>query len=143
VARKKVVLDTNIIVSAIVFGGKPRQVLSLVYSFQVQGFISRFIITEVLEVLRKKFDFPPVKLRKVEALLLKNFILVEPKKSLSLIRGCLADNRILECAREAKVDYLVSGDKKHLLPLKKVKNFQILTAGRFLSLYALTTPGVK
>ena len=131
-ARKKAVLDTNIIVSAIVFGGKPRQVLSLVFCLQVQGFISRFIITEVLEVLRKKFSFSTAKLKQVETLLLKNFILVEPKRSLSLIRACPPDNQVLECAWEAKVDYLVSGDKKHLLPLKKVKNFRILTAGEFL-----------
>ena len=38
------------------------------------------------------------------------------------------DNRILECAAEVKADFLISGDKKHLLPLKKFRGIKIVSA---------------
>jgi len=45
------------------------------------------------------------------------------------------DNRILECALEAKAHFLISGDKKHILPLKKLKGVKILSASHFLETF--------
>jgi len=42
------------------------------------------------------------------------------------------DNRVLECAVERKVNYIVSGDK-HLLGLRKYKGIGTLNAGRILN----------
>ena len=44
-----------------------------------------------------------------------------------------ADNRILECAMEASAEYLVTGDRKHLLPLEEHRSVRILNAPRFLA----------
>jgi len=43
-----------------------------------------------------------------------------------------ADNRILECAVQEKVDYLVTGDAKHLQPLKEYKGIKVLSPADFL-----------
>ena len=50
-----------------------------------------------------------------------------------MIEGDHADNRILECAVEAFTDYLVTGDRRHLLPLGEHQGARILNAPRFLS----------
>ena len=49
-----------------------------------------------------------------------------------MIKGGHADNRILECAVEASADYVVSGDRRHLLPLGEHRGARILNAPRFL-----------
>ena len=52
----KVVLDTNVYLSAAVFGGKPEDILALARKKQIQLFISEAIIEEITEVLKRKFQ---------------------------------------------------------------------------------------
>ena len=47
------------------------------------------------------------------------------------------DNRYIECAVEGKADYLVTGDKKHLLPLNEYEGVQILSPASFLAILKL------
>lgn len=128
----KVVVDTNIIISAIHFGGQPAQIIKLAIEEKIKFFISREIITEILGVLQRKFAYGKAALKEVEELLLTTSSLVRPKQTVKIIKNKPPDNRILECALAAKADYLVSGDKKHLLPLKKFKSVKIITAQEFL-----------
>ena len=128
----KVVLDTNIIVSAIVFGGKPRDIIYLIQEGKVQAFVSSSILYELKEVLTKKFNFNDEKLSEVEDLINKNFVSVSPKDSLKMIKSYPIDNKILEVAVESKADYLITGDKKHILPLKKIRKTKIVLAEEFL-----------
>ena len=131
----KVVLDTNILISAILFGGNPRKILSLIIDNKIQAFISPFIIFELKEVLRKKFNFPLEILEELEELIKEKFIIVYPKKTINLIKEVLADNRILECAVEAKADFLISGDTKHILKLKKINKTKIVSVNEFLEYF--------
>ncbi len=130
----KVVLDTNVIVSAIVFGGKPKLILNLIESEKIDGYISRFIIAETCEILRQKFKHTEHEIESVEETLKKSFFLVEPGFSINIVKDYPPDNKILACALAAKADYLISGDKKHILFLKKIKNIPILSPEQFLKL---------
>jgi len=56
---------------------------------------------------------------------------VEPQKRIFAVTEYLDDNKFLECAIEAKVDYIISGDP-HLLDMKKYKTVKIVTASEFL-----------
>ena len=58
---------------------------------------------------------------------------IDPQRLPEVIEGDHADNRILECAVEAFTDYLVTGDRRHLLPLGEHQGARILNAPRFLS----------
>jgi len=58
--------------------------------------------------------------------------IVEPKKKISVVKDDPDDNKIIECAIEAKADYIISQDK-HLLKLKSYKNIKIITPDDFLS----------
>ena len=58
---------------------------------------------------------------------------IEPTMRLQVIEGDHADNRILECAATVEADYLVTGDRRHLLPMERHLGARILNAPRFLS----------
>lgn len=128
------VLDTNVFISAFNFDAKPELIVRLIGSGQTKGFISRFIIAEVCATLKTKFKYREEKIDQAEDLLLNCFTLIEPQININVVKNCPPDNKILACAVAAKADYLISGDKKHLLLLKKIKNIPIVSPDQFLKL---------
>ena len=58
---------------------------------------------------------------------------IYPCRLPEVVEGALADNRVLECAVEASAGYLVTGARRHLLPLEKHQGVRIVNAPRFLS----------
>lgn len=133
----KVVFDTNIYISAIVFGGKPRETFLLAEKDQITIFVSKEILAELRGVLRKKFKYPLLELNKVEQIILEIAEIVEPRQTVEVISSQPMDNHILECAIEANADFVVTGDKRHLLLLKKFKNIPIVSASQFLKIFRL------
>ena len=53
----RVVIDTNVLVSAIVFGGIPKQILTLVLDENITGVATRILVAELIDVLSKNFIF--------------------------------------------------------------------------------------
>lgn len=131
---KKVILDTNVYISALNFGGIPYLILEKVIEGYFQLYTSEEIITEVLAVSAKKFRYSNRRLKQLNLFLRDISIVIQPKRTLNIIKGFPADNRILECAVEAKTDYLVTGDKKHILPLRKIKSTIIVSPKEFLQI---------
>lgn len=127
----KVVLDTNIYLSALLFGGLPGKILKYGFERKFRLYLSADILTELQGILVKKFAYEEKEVKKINYLLLQNTVLIIPKKSVTIIKNWPADNRILECCLEAQADYLVSGDKKHLLSLKKFGETKILSCIEF------------
>jgi putative PIN family toxin of toxin-antitoxin system len=130
----KVVLDTNILISAIVFGGKPRKVLESAIRGEIQLVLTEKIIQEMREVLEgKKFQYPKeitdLIIQELEALA----EIVKPKENISLIEKDPKDNRVLECAQESQADYIVSGDA-HLLELEIFEGSKIVIAEEILEI---------
>lgn len=130
----KAVFDTNIYLSAIIFGGKPRKIFLAAARGKIILFISKEILAELRGVLRKKFGYPLWELDKIEQTILEVTEIVEPRKTVKIIPSEPMDDHILACALEAKASFLVSGDKKHLLPLKKFRNIPIVSAAQFLKI---------
>ena len=60
--------------------------------------------------------------------------LVAPKIKLGIVKEDEDDNRVLECAETANVDYIISGDE-HLLKLRNYKNVKIVSPKKFLEVY--------
>ncbi|MBI4744108.1 MAG: putative toxin-antitoxin system toxin component, PIN family [Actinobacteria bacterium] len=131
----KVVVDTNILISATVFGGLPDDVLDLARGGEVELVISPTILEEFSRILRAKFSFSPEKI--IEALLEIRSLstMVEPKIKLGVIRNDEPDNRILECAVFTRANYIVSGDTRHLQSLKEYQGIKILSPSEFLRLF--------
>ena len=66
---------------------------------------------------------------------------IEPPQLAKVIEGGHADNRVLECAVAASADYLITGDRRHLLPIGEHQGTRIVNAPRFLSAGAGRIPG--
>ncbi|MCI4625760.1 MAG: putative toxin-antitoxin system toxin component, PIN family [Candidatus Magnetoovum sp. WYHC-5] len=129
----KVVIDTNVIISSLIFFGKPGQILELAQERKIQNITSRFIVNEVENVLLQKFLWDIDKIHLVLVRFLSFSKLVEPQIIINVI-PYTPDNRILECAIEGKVDYIISGDK-HLKDLIEYQKIKIITPSEFLEMY--------
>jgi putative PIN family toxin of toxin-antitoxin system len=123
----RVVLDSNVLISALHFGGKPEELLLLANEGSIELFLSPFILEETARILKEKLDWRERAVRDALTVIKAVATLVQPKMRLHVIPHDEADNRVLECAVEARADFLVTGDKHHLLPLRQYKGIQILT----------------
>ena len=130
--RHRIVLDTNVLISAFLFGGKPQRVLDLVISGLVDCTLSTVILDELKDVLqRPKFGFSAEVCFHIIEELHGACDIISPSVSVDLIRSDPDDNRILECAKESQADFIVSGDP-HLLDLGKFERIRILTPADYL-----------
>jgi len=128
----KVVLDTNVLISAILFGGRPRQILEKAIRGEIRLCISEPILEELKGVLqRSKFDYSPEMIQVVLTEFTGIADFVNPLKTIDVVLEDPEDNRILECAVEAKANYIVTGDF-HLLKLIRYRNIEVLNAVAFL-----------
>ena len=132
----RVVLDTNVIVSGLNFPGNERLVLELALRGRFELCLSPFILEEVAGVLGRKFDWTEERSAQALRALGDGATVIEPRRLPEVIEGGRADNRILECAVEASAEYLVTGDRRHLLPLGEHRGARILNAPQFLSALA-------
>jgi len=128
---RRLLLDTNIYISAIFFGGKPKEILDLARDNKVEIIISEYILWEIKDVLSRKFNVSDSKLNKIEHDILSLTKLMRTTSKVSLITEHPADNAILSCAVDGRADAIITGDK-HILTLKKYKNMPILTPQKFL-----------
>ena len=129
----RVVLDTNVIISALNFPGNERMVLELALRGRFELFLSWFILGEVSGVLTRKFGWGQEQAVRAITTLQNAATVIEPPRLEEVIEGGHADNRVLECAVAANADYLVTGDRRHLLPIGEHRGTTIVNAPRFLS----------
>jgi putative PIN family toxin of toxin-antitoxin system len=130
--RHRIVLDTNVLVSAILFGGPPRDVLELAISGTIHCSLSVSILDELRDVLcRPKFGFSlEQSLRVIEELHAVSDV-VDPGDRVLVLASDPDDNMILECAISAKAAFIVSGDR-HLLDLGQYEGIVIVRPAEYL-----------
>jgi putative PIN family toxin of toxin-antitoxin system len=128
----RVVLDSNVLISAVVFGGKPRRILQSIIRGKVGLAVSEVILEEVTAVLAgRKFQFPSRVVHAVLTEIRSMSELVDPRVRTNEIKKDPDDNGVLECAVESKADYIVSGDM-HLLELGTFKGISIMNPTDFI-----------
>jgi len=113
---RRVVLDTNVIVSALVFGGLPRQIFELIEAGHCRWFYSRDLQAEVRRVLLEKFRWREHQLDRDPVALWSLGTNVAPGSRVHAVQDDPDDDRIVECALAAEAEVIVSGDR-HLLRL--------------------------
>lgn len=128
----RVVFDTNIFISAIIFGGNPRAILELARAGEIQLVTSKVILLELAKKLHFKFGWMQDEVEEVISGIGAFAQVVDPGKKIRKIKADPADNRVLEAALEAQVEFIISGDKRHILPLKKFKDVVIMSPSEFL-----------
>ena len=124
-------MDTNVLVSAIVYGGNPRKVLQAAISGTVEISVSEAIIKELQDVLqRPKFGLSVQFVHNTIAEMTSIAEWVVPTKHHHLVNDDPSDNLVLDCAVAAEADYLVTGDD-HLLQLRKCGSVKIVNSQQF------------
>ena len=127
----RVVADTNIYISALMFGGLPGVFLDLALKRAFQLVTSAALLDELDEKLRGKFAVTLEDAQIIRGRLESTASLVVPGFVLSVIADDPDDNRVLECAVAGKAAVIVSGDR-HLLQLGSFEDISIMTVRQFL-----------
>ena len=130
----RVTADSNIYISALLFGGPPDDILKLAEQGEIHLSISGAILDEVSRVLRDKFRLSPEELQMALTRIEGMTENVNSTQTVDVVKEDPTDNRILECAQAGKSEYLVTRDK-HLLQLGTVQGTKIILAADFLETF--------
>ena len=129
----RVVADTNVLVSALIFpGGPPEAFYRLVLGRQVELVTSRPLLAELGQVLGEKFGWEPAQAEELIEQLIRLATIVDPQEAVNEVAADPTDNRVLEAAAEGRVDAIVSGDQ-HLLALVAWREIVIYSPSAFLT----------
>ncbi len=130
-----VVLDRNVIISAILFGGFPKRVLEHAICGTIEMAVSLHILLEVQDVLRRpKFGFATETTAEIIRELQEISTLTYPTKKPNVVPTDPDDNRIIECAVESNASVIISGDSD-LLNLGEYGKIRILSPVDFLNTF--------
>lgn len=135
---RRVVIDTNVLVSALLFGGTPGRVVQLWKEERIKPLCSRDIIEEYLRVLTyPKFALAESEIDTLLTLeILPWFEVVEVEPGEPFVKADPFDDRFIWCAVQGEADAIVSGDE-HLLKLRS-RPLPILTVSEFLRQFPAT-----
>lgn len=125
-----IVLDTNVIIAAFI---SPKGICNEVFELCVRSHSlvsSEFILSEVNEKLRSKFNYTEREISEVIGILLLKFKIVKIKGDKITICRDKDDNNIIETAIASKAKVIITGDKD-LLVIKKYKNIDIISPRDF------------
>ena len=124
----RVVFDSNVLVAAYNWpGGMADRAYWLVKRGAAELHTSTFILGEVEHILRGKFGWEDNEVARAVAQI--RWIAAgvhEPTEEVIVVEADPTDNRILECALVADAEFLVTGDRKHLLPLGSFRGVSII-----------------
>jgi len=124
-------LDSNVYISGIAFGGKPLKILERALDRDFFLVTGPNILQEVRRNLLGKLDIRKSKVEQfIEDLMEVSSVFV-PSGKVHFINH-VQDNLVLEVAVMGGCDVLVTGDKKHLLPLKSINGITIESPAKFL-----------
>jgi putative PIN family toxin of toxin-antitoxin system len=129
----RVVADTNVLVSALLFGGPPEQIVLAGLRGEIQLLTSSPLLKELERVLKVKFKLNLHLVRNIIEEIKEVAELVEVSSHINVISYPDDDNRVLECAVDGKAEFIVTGDTKHILPLKEFRGTKILSPSEFLN----------
>ena len=129
----RVVLDTNVFVSGLVFGGKPRMILEMAEGGVFELAVSQAIRAELEEILEQKFGWSEEHVAWACRPIWNIAENVAPRLTIAVCPDP-DDDRILECALEAKAHVIVTGDTD-LLRLSPYEGIAIVTPATFLRQY--------
>jgi putative PIN family toxin of toxin-antitoxin system len=132
--KARIVLDTNIYISALLFSGIPEEILDLAREGKYELIISPSILLELGKILQAKFNFSKKEILFAFSEIKRISKLVIPCSKIDIIKDDPMDNHIIECAVDSGAQYIVTGDKKHLRSLASYRNIKILLPSEFIKL---------
>lgn len=125
----RVLCDTNVLVSAFIAGGPPSRVIEAAIDGRIDLVLADPVLGELERVLTVKLGVEPERVRELRTLLidLASKRVDAPMQAPEAITGDPDDDVILACAVVAGVELVVSGDRRHLLPVGEHRGVRIVT----------------
>lgn len=130
--KKRVVLDTNVLVSAFGWEGIPHKIFESAVEGELELIVSYDQLSELRRVLEyPKFGFTENQRQRFIMIVLEVATIAEPMEKIDIVKDDPDDNIILECAVAGNAHYIVTGDR-HLLGLKEFRGIRILNPREFI-----------
>ena len=128
----RLVLDTNIFISAFFWGGNPRKLLTRIIDGKDTLYVSGEILSEVFSVMsRTKFNLNHYQVMHLINSIEEISYHVIPSRTIKGVCRDSDDDKILECAVCGNVDFIITGDRD-LLSLKEYQGIPIITASDYI-----------
>jgi putative PIN family toxin of toxin-antitoxin system len=141
----RIVLDTNVVLSALLWRGTPHHLLvTIAQRSNIQLYSSTALLEELADVLTRPSATKRLALiDKTARVVLADYVeaieLVEPVSVPRVVVGDVDDDQVIAAAVAARADLIVSGDRKHLLPLGNHEGIDIIDAAEALRRIAPTS----
>ena len=132
---KRVTIDTNVVVSGLLFGGTAGSVVTLWKRKGIRPFASKDIINEYVRVLAyPKFELSE---NEIEYLIYEEIVpyfdVTSVKRIMPIVKNDPSDDKFIACALASNSKFMISGDR-HLLEIKTYQDIDILSPHQFLKL---------
>ena len=129
----KLVLDTNIFISAFFWGGNPRKIVERINSGIDSLYITDGILDEIAQVLaRSKFSVDKPNIARLIDAIAEIAVCIPVKGTVKGVCRDSKDDMILECGWRCAADYIITGDDD-LLSLQTFENVKIITASQYVN----------
>jgi len=131
-ASPRVVLDTNVLISALLFRGLPGRLVPMWQEREIVLLVSPEILKEYIKVLSyPKFGLDEEEIKAILREEVLPFVEpVRPGTRIEIIKEDPSDDKFLSLAVDGNAEFLVSGDR-HLLGIKKYRKIGIVTIAEF------------
>jgi putative PIN family toxin of toxin-antitoxin system len=125
----RILLDTDVVISALGFGGRPRVLLDEAIDGAHDLVTSPALLAELARTLSGVLGMDDAHIRETIDLLIRVSDIVEPTQRLAVCRDP-ADDRVLECAVTGQVEYVATGDED-LLCIREFEGVRIVRVAEF------------
>jgi len=130
----RAVLDTNVLVSAVISDGKSRQLLRKGIENKFSLLTSDFILKELASVLRRpKFQMNEAEIQQIVLALIQSAEVVNVKSNLGFVRRDRKDDQVVNTGYDGKADVIVTGDRD-LLELESFEGIRAISVARALEM---------
>jgi uncharacterized protein len=130
----KIAIDTNFLVSATQWDySVSNKLLQNLIRNNAEIFASKEILDEFAEVLKRDFQYSKEEVSDIFNKVLQFLTIITPIKKVDIVKEDADNNKIIECALEGNVEYILSYDN-HLLKLKEFQGIKIITPEKFLKI---------
>jgi len=130
----RIVVDTNVVISGVFFGGAPRRILEAIVQSKLTACASAEIVAEYEEIVDEMISRKQGHLNRDILFPLIRSMQIVPTVSDEKVCRDPDDDKFINCAKDSGSVYIVSGDKD-LLVIETYEGIQIITAAEFCAKY--------
>lgn len=126
---QRALCDTNVLVSAFIAGGPPSRAIEASIDGRIELVLADPVIDELERVLTLKLGFEPERVLDITALLMDIAVtrVYAPTQPVDAVTGDPDDDVVLACSVSAGVQIIVSGDRRHMLPIREHRGMRIIS----------------